>query len=124
MLIEGGGIAHGFYCHLFSDPLNSFGLRELHVVNYCPFAPGHKLPALKSLCSFQSAGYSPLTCLFGLQNDFLNPTELPVFEVERMPIKIWGSGSPDSSGPTFPRDPSGFASFCLAHFTHPSASWS
>lgn len=59
----GGRIMGGFYCLLFSNPLNAFGLRELHLVNYSSFALGHKLLALKCLCSFQGAGNSPMNLL-------------------------------------------------------------
>lgn len=52
-----------FIAIFFFDLLNAFGLRELYLVNYSSFALGHKLLALKSLCSFQSAEYSLLDWL-------------------------------------------------------------
>lgn len=52
-----------FIVSLFLDPLNLFSVRELHLVNDCSFALSHKFLALKSLCSFQGAGYRPLDLL-------------------------------------------------------------
>lgn len=59
----GSGITHGFYCLFIPDPLNSFSVRELHLVNECSFALSHKFLAFKSLCSFQGVGYSPIDLL-------------------------------------------------------------